>query len=724
MSLGPEVVRHIESDFAGTARSGVSARGSVRNLTRDWFYRRLTNGEKILRSWMMYSPSKGALFCFCCKLFRRNASVGSAFASTDGFTKWWKLNPRLDHHESSQAHISCFTQWKALEMSIEHRGTIDEATQEAIRSAESKWKTLLERFLDIIRFIAKQNLALRGHRESLDDQSLTNKGNFLELVQLLSKYDPALREHYTKLRLGSKNEKSYMSPTIQNEIIGLLGNQVRREIIEQVKEAKYFCIIFDSTPDLSHKDQMSHMLRYVKMDGKKVEVLESFIDFIEAEGKTAEELTSLILGAIATAGLDIQNCRGQAYDNASVMAGKHLGVQARIRVVNPFAQFVACSNHSLNLVGVHAAAEAVGSVTFFGTLERIFTFFSSSTGRWSKLIAVTNCGVKRTIETRWSSRYEAVLVTKEYFSEILNVLERLTGIDENTATRSDAGLLLRALESFSFLCYLSFWSDILREINDAQRYLQTRGLDIHKSALKIGALKEWLSCERDDIISNGFDYAKSLCDDLGIEIPSRRIRKRRKEFDDTSEDANLTFEQELKREMYASSDRILQEMTTRFEQLRDLDEKFGFLKPAQLLEENSESDLDHAPPDIDRAEFLEEQKRLQQFVKVCSEQERTRIMNEGPLELLQFIREFNLDICVPNIVICLRIFLTVAISSASCERSFSKLKLIKSYMRSTMSQARLSNLAILSIENEIASRIDMEGAIKEFATLKARRVRF
>ena len=45
-------------------------------------------------------------------------------------------------------------------------------------------------------------------------------------------------------------------------------------------------------------------------------------------------------------------------------------------------------------------------------------------------------------------------------------------------------------------------------------------------------------------------------------------------------------------------------------------------------------------------------------------------------------------------------FLTTGISVASCERSFSKLKLIKNYLRSTMSDARLTNLAILSIERE------------------------
>ncbi|GFS97256.1 uncharacterized protein TNCV_1824271 [Trichonephila clavipes] len=49
------------------------------------------------------------------------------------------------------------------------------------------------------------------------------------------------------------------------------------------------------------------------------------------------------------------NCREQAYDNAATMAGCHTGVQQRIKDINPNAEFVPCSNLSLNLVCVHAA---------------------------------------------------------------------------------------------------------------------------------------------------------------------------------------------------------------------------------------------------------------------------------------------------------------------------------------------------------------------------------
>ncbi|KAJ7332951.1 hypothetical protein JRQ81_015131 [Phrynocephalus forsythii] len=93
-----------------------------------------------------------------------------------------------------------------------------------------------------------------------------------------------------------------------------------------------------------------------------------------------------------------------------------------------------------------------------------------------------------------------------------------------------------------------------------------------------------------------------------------------------------------------------------------------------------------------------------------------------PLEVFNYIYSNNLTSVFPNLSISLRIYLTVPVTVAEGERSFSKLKLIKNYLRSTMSQERLSNLAMLSIEKEVA--IDTSDLIKCFAHRKARKVDF
>ena len=93
-----------------------------------------------------------------------------------------------------------------------------------------------------------------------------------------------------------------------------------------------------------------------------------------------------------------------------------------------------------------------------------------------------------------------------------------------------------------------------------------------------------------------------------------------------------------------------------------------------------------------------------------------------PIDVLNYLKV--MDGCFPNTWIAYRILLTIPVTVASGERSFSKLKLIKSYLRSTMSQERLNGLAMLSIEKAMVDKIDYAALISTFAAKNARRVVF
>jgi hypothetical protein len=94
-----------------------------------------------------------------------------------------------------------------------------------------------------------------------------------------------------------------------------------------------------------------------------------------------------------------------------------------------------------------------------------------------------------------------------------------------------------------------------------------------------------------------------------------------------------------------------------------------------------------------------------------------------PKGLLRYISSMGLE-AYETLAIALQILMTLSISVASCERSFSKVKLIKSCVRSTVSQDKFTNLTILSFENEVASSIDFDDVIKDFAAIKSRKVQF
>ncbi|CAG9831899.1 unnamed protein product [Diabrotica balteata] len=81
-------------------------------------------------------------------------------------------------------------------------------------------------------------------------------------------------------------------------------------------------------------------------------------------GHSSQELEETVIGMLESLKLDIKNCRGQSYYNASNMSGKYSGLQAHIQIYNDLALFTPCAAHSLNMV-VHNAADCCLEATSF-----------------------------------------------------------------------------------------------------------------------------------------------------------------------------------------------------------------------------------------------------------------------------------------------------------------------------------------------------------------------
>ncbi|KAF0745871.1 zinc finger MYM-type protein 1-like [Aphis craccivora] len=90
-------------------------------------------------------------------------------------------------------------------------------------------------------------------------------------------------------------------------------------------------------------------------------------------------------------------------------------------------------------------------------------------------------------------------------------------------------------------------------------------------------------------------------------------------------------------------------------------------------------------------------------------------------DMCAFIKQKNVVNIYPYIDISLRMLLCTPISNCSTERSFSALKRVKSYLRSCSKENRLNSLAMMTIEVDLTSKIDYNGVIEEFASLKCRK---
>ena len=94
------------------------------------------------------------------------------------------------------------------------------------------------------------------------------------------------------------------------------------------------------------------------------------------------------------------------------------------------------------------------------------------------------------------------------------------------------------------------------------------------------------------------------------------------------------------------------------------------------------------------------------------------------LDVLQWLTKYCLCKSTPYLFLCLKLYLTFAVSITSYERSFSKLKLTKSYLTSTMGKSRLSASAILSIESDLVEMLSFKDIISKFVSAKVRRIQF
>jgi len=191
-----------------------------------------------------------------------------------------------------------------------------------------------------------------------------------------------MKSHAEKYANPGKGKASYLSSTICDEVLSLMTETVLKVIKDEIKQAKYFSLIVDSTPDVSNTDQLCLVLRYCKEDE---DIVERFICFVLNCSHKASDMEEVILQTLESLDVSISDCRGQSYDNAANMSGKYNGVQAKIKVHSPTAFSAPCIAHNLNLVGVSAAECCKEARDSFLFVQNLYTFFSGSTHRWKIL---------------------------------------------------------------------------------------------------------------------------------------------------------------------------------------------------------------------------------------------------------------------------------------------------------------------------------------------------
>ncbi|XP_012835791.1 PREDICTED: zinc finger MYM-type protein 1-like [Erythranthe guttata] len=262
-------------------------------------------------TWLEYSVSKDAVYCLCCYLFKPDVggqSGGDHFGS-EGFTNW-KRNDKLSIHVGgpNSAHNKAWGKCADLMNQNQHIETI---VCKQSDKEKGKYKMRLNTSIEVARYLSTQGLAFRGHDES---ESSANPGNFIALVKTFGRINSDIEA--ITLKNAPLNHKMICSD-IQKEIVNAFAMEVLRAIISDIGDST-FCLMVDEARDISMKEQMALVVRYVDKSGS---VIERFLGVEHVTDTSALTLKSTIDDFFSRYGLSVSKLRGQGYAGASNMKG-------------------------------------------------------------------------------------------------------------------------------------------------------------------------------------------------------------------------------------------------------------------------------------------------------------------------------------------------------------------------------------------------------------------
>lgn len=578
-------------------------------------------------------------------------------------------------------------------------------------------------------FCARNNLPLRGHRdhglisqlkeESNEDLLVGKHGVFQSLLAFrVDAGDEDLKRHFAICRRNS----AMISNTVQNEIIDCIGETFRSSISEDVKRSKFFSIMCDETTDVSTKEQMTFCVRYI--DTQSFVTKEEFVGFTEMTETTGVAIKEAIDKELDALGLTKEHLCGQGYDGGSNMAGKFKGVQALISNEQPMAIYSHCFSHSLNLV-ISKSCDIPAIRNMLGTVGAVTTFLSASALRKNALEEVINQlpeikkkSLKVMCPTRWVERHDSLIRFKELFLPIVTLLDQLsTSPDTNSETSSKASMLSSAIQKGEFIIALETTAYCMAITLRLSEQLQNPQLDFGNALQNINCilevfrnLRRTVDVEFGSIFEDALQKASEI--ECEIRIPRKCFRQTHRENTDASNP-----EEYYRRMVFLPLvDHLIQELESRFSQrLVDILPLEG-LVPKNILKYEEEEILKAAKnyqQYLDGSELI-----LKSEIKLWKNKWDSEI--EPPYTAVEALKKCDQQF-FPNIFILLQIFGTIPVTTSTPERSFSTLRRIKTYLRSTMGQARLNGLALANIQKD--RKISIEDVINIFSRKKARRMK-
>uniref|UniRef100_A0A0A9E8I2 DUF4371 domain-containing protein n=1 Tax=Arundo donax TaxID=35708 RepID=A0A0A9E8I2_ARUDO len=580
-----------------------------------------------------------------------------------------------------------------------------------------------------------QGHAFRGHDES---SSSLNKGNYLEMIDWYKDKKEDVRIAFDEL---CPENCQMLAPSIQKDLAKSCAQEVTQVIMGEIRSG-LFSVLIDESRDISIKEQMAVVVRFVNNKGK---VVERFLGLKHVKETSSAALKIAFVEMLASHKLPIARMRGQGYDGASNMRGEFNGLQKQIRDDNTYAFYIHCFAHQLQLVVVSISECCSGIKDFFDHVNLIVTNTSASCKRKDLLSDHHRANILEGLgsgqifsgrgkhqdttlvrpgDTRWSSHYTTLLRIELMWDAILPVL---VFVNEEKRYANNAGGLVHIMESFNFVFIMKLMLKLFRITNELSLLLQKRDQNIIQAISLLIDVKARLI----DLRNNGwealFAEVQAFCDTKQIEIPNMEAprprwgRSRQEKGIMVTEDHHYRIDT-----FYAAVDAINTEMNHRFNEVstellvcfscldpRESFSKFNVERLARLAEiyDADFSISDRATIKDQLETFIYHVRRVDHFIG-CSDL--------GSLAMKMV--ETGTHIVFPLVYRLIELALLLPVATASVERAFSAMNIIKTDLRNKMDDDWLNDLMICYTEREIFKGLDDEMIMKRFQAIKRRRM--
>ena len=363
---------------------------------------------------------------------------------------------------------------------------------------------------------------------------------------------------------------------------------------------------------------------------------------------------------------------------------------------------------------------------FFGVLQLLHSFFSVSAKRHHQYIQTQKEHGEKPLEipglrdTRWACRFQCVRVVKMRIESVIKALEDIRENSNDGIERAQVMGILAQVGCWDFIFHLCLFFKVLGIINGVSEALQSDSIDLAAAMNLVSAtLRTLVDCRSDEEYQIIFDNTMEIATSLAIPTSrqSRRVRTQSTRLRDmvvleSTGDHSVEGDEETANRLvyFAVIDKFIGELKLRFN-----DSKNILLAIAACCPKATNFlDLVTLKPLIEQYSLdlckLENELPVAKAA-ISNAKESDKMELQEITDLVQFL--IPMRVAFTELLKLLQLALTIPVTTASCERSFSSLKRIKSYLRSRMGQERLSFLAVLAIERE--ADIDLDKVIDIFA---------